>query len=564
LMTNIEFTSEAVRAAKFREKIKGYSPEDVDAFLERAATAIDQLTTRLGEATTRAIKAETALDNNTEADEAVKRTLVLAQRTAEMAVREANEEAQRIRFEAHSEADRLLDDATGDSVRLRAEAQDEASRLREEAEALQATAMAQAASTMDEADVSARAMVDDATERVARLERESTERVAAERDAALAEFEQRRTEALEETRLAVEVLGEEHRRLRHDVEALTGYLAEERGRVLAVLTGAVTHLDTSLTPKPMTVPQQEAFEREVAPESIAADPAAGAPTTTEEPSGLAAGVDDQPAQDQPADAGPGPADDQPAEDQPAEDQPADTRAADDQPAELVGIEPGSTDADSGGSPPAASSGGLFGRPAPGEGPVLDLVHEVPADVDVPAPAPISAAFPAWSEPTMDPELAGTIGGGLDGAGTGDVTAAFPSWARTASPVADAGPVETWFTASPPAAGSEPSSDGSVWGGEATTVWGLTSAEHADQPKADTWGSWGTTAPADSPAESPAESRAESVAESPAAAQDPEPATDGGPASLLFTVGEESRVPEDGPSPAASTRPRKTLLGRRRG
>ena len=92
-MTNVEFTSDVMRSATFREKIKGYNPEDVHALMERSAAAIDQLTARLAEATAWAAKAEAALASNSEADESVRRTLVLAQRTAEMAVREANDEA---------------------------------------------------------------------------------------------------------------------------------------------------------------------------------------------------------------------------------------------------------------------------------------------------------------------------------------------------------------------------------------------------------------------------------------------------------------------------------------
>ena len=79
-MTNVEFTSEVVRSATFREKLKGYNPEDVHAFMERSAAAIDQLTVRLSEASARALKAEAALASNSEADESVRRTPVVAPR----------------------------------------------------------------------------------------------------------------------------------------------------------------------------------------------------------------------------------------------------------------------------------------------------------------------------------------------------------------------------------------------------------------------------------------------------------------------------------------------------
>ena len=128
-MTNVEFTSDVGRSATFREKVKGYNPEDVHAFMERSASAIDQLTARLGEASARALKAEAALASNSEADESVRRTLVLAQRTAEMAVREANDEAAAIRSEARREADQLLDGARAHAAELEADASSRAAAM---------------------------------------------------------------------------------------------------------------------------------------------------------------------------------------------------------------------------------------------------------------------------------------------------------------------------------------------------------------------------------------------------------------------------------------------------
>jgi len=180
-MTTVEFTSDAVRAAKFREKLKGYSPEEVDAFLARAATALDQLTARLSETTARALKAEAALAGNSEADESVRRTLVLAQRTAEMAVREANEDAERIRTEARTEADRTMHEATSDAVRLRGEAADEAGRLREDADRIHAAALEQAGALVSEAEAHADARRRESLAELNRLEADSATRIAADR-----------------------------------------------------------------------------------------------------------------------------------------------------------------------------------------------------------------------------------------------------------------------------------------------------------------------------------------------------------------------------------------------
>src|SRR5258708_22326238 len=121
-MSTVEFTSDVVRKTKFRDKMRGYHPEEVDAFLERAATALDVLQTRLAEVTERAMKAEAALESNSETDESIRRTLTLAQRTAEMAVAEAKEEAEHIRGDAATDAGRPPAAAGEASGRGRAEA----------------------------------------------------------------------------------------------------------------------------------------------------------------------------------------------------------------------------------------------------------------------------------------------------------------------------------------------------------------------------------------------------------------------------------------------------------
>ena len=241
-MSSVEFTSEAVRGAKFREKLKGYHPEDVDAFLERAATALDQLSSRLAEATARAIKAETALASNSEADESVRKTLVLAQRTAEMAVNEANAEAQQIREAAEAEAK---------SVQAAAEAH--AEELRADAERVHAAAVEEAAATVAGANSAAEARL-----------REAAERIDAQESAARAERERLAAEAVRESEAAVRSLLDQQRELRAEVGALAGYLAAERARVLEVLTAAVEQFGQTLAPsRPAPISEiDEAIDRD--------------------------------------------------------------------------------------------------------------------------------------------------------------------------------------------------------------------------------------------------------------------------------------------------------------
>ena len=100
----MDVSAQTLREVEFREKLRGYHPDDVDEFLERVAAGIEFLQERLREATERAVRAEQRIADGSEGDDALRRTLVLAQRTAELAVQEAREEAARIESDAKAEA----------------------------------------------------------------------------------------------------------------------------------------------------------------------------------------------------------------------------------------------------------------------------------------------------------------------------------------------------------------------------------------------------------------------------------------------------------------------------
>jgi DivIVA domain-containing protein len=104
----MDVSAQTLREVAFREKLRGYHPDDVDEFLERVAAGIDHLQDRLRQATERAQRAETRAAESTEGDDALKRTLVLAQRTAQMAVQEAKQEADRIASSARAEANAIV------------------------------------------------------------------------------------------------------------------------------------------------------------------------------------------------------------------------------------------------------------------------------------------------------------------------------------------------------------------------------------------------------------------------------------------------------------------------
>src|SRR3954469_7265141 len=95
----MELTPRLLTEVEFREQWRGYSQNEVDDFLERVAAAGAELLHRLREANERASTAERRLLERAEDDE-IRRTLVLAQRTASSAMEEAQAEAARIVGEA--------------------------------------------------------------------------------------------------------------------------------------------------------------------------------------------------------------------------------------------------------------------------------------------------------------------------------------------------------------------------------------------------------------------------------------------------------------------------------
>lgn len=112
-----------LREVRFAEQWRGYRTDEVDDFVDRVAEAFDALEARVREATARAERAEQALHERGP-DDHVSRTLVLAQRTADAALREAE-----------AEGARLLDEATRRAEELVANAEERAALQRSEMDA---------------------------------------------------------------------------------------------------------------------------------------------------------------------------------------------------------------------------------------------------------------------------------------------------------------------------------------------------------------------------------------------------------------------------------------------
>ncbi len=133
-MIPMELTPKVFDDVEFRERFRGYDPDEVDAFLEQVARAVQELDQKLKDAVDRAEKAEARAREAGDADEALRRTLVLAQRTADAAVSEAETRAAALLAEAEGKAATAISDSDRQASVTRGEAEAYALRTREEAD----------------------------------------------------------------------------------------------------------------------------------------------------------------------------------------------------------------------------------------------------------------------------------------------------------------------------------------------------------------------------------------------------------------------------------------------
>ena len=143
----MDLTPKLLEDVAFHEAKKGYNTQEVDEFLERLAVGLERkeaqlvaararieaAESRVADAEQRAAAAVERASETSDADDTLKRTLVLAQRTADAAIKEAEEQAARTLASAQDQAARLLADAQEASARARADAETEARRAQEEA-----------------------------------------------------------------------------------------------------------------------------------------------------------------------------------------------------------------------------------------------------------------------------------------------------------------------------------------------------------------------------------------------------------------------------------------------
>jgi DivIVA domain-containing protein len=195
----MDVTPKAFRDVQFREKLRGgYHPEDVDEFLEQAALGVEVLMERLQQATDRAQRAEQAASEANASDETLKRMLLLAQRTVDQAVKEANDDAERLLSKARAQADALGSDS------------------RAQADALVSDARSQAEGLVSEARAQVEGLLSDAEER------------------GRAAYEGH----LAEGRANVEMASSALQQAQQEAEALRGWVDANRAHLLAVLRDA--------------------------------------------------------------------------------------------------------------------------------------------------------------------------------------------------------------------------------------------------------------------------------------------------------------------------------------
>ena len=232
----MDVTPQLLKEVEFREKFRGYDPDEVDDFLERVGVTLNSLNERVREANdqvesanARAARAEARARDSSDIDDTLRRTLVLAQRTADAAVAEAKEQAASIVADAGAQAQAKLSGVNERAAAVTATAEDAARRKAGEAESQSAQLLAGARATSEQTVASAR---EQANRLLMEARRESEQITASARASADADTENRRKELAAD----VEKLGAQRTSLEADAQLLSAYVARNRARIDAAAT----------------------------------------------------------------------------------------------------------------------------------------------------------------------------------------------------------------------------------------------------------------------------------------------------------------------------------------
>jgi cell division septum initiation protein DivIVA len=113
----MDVTPRELRDTDIREGFRGYHRDDVDELLERAASTIEGLTERVRQLTERT-GSQGDTGRNRETEEMLQRTLILAQKTADEAIAEAQERSRKLLEESETKARSLVSDAEATARRI--------------------------------------------------------------------------------------------------------------------------------------------------------------------------------------------------------------------------------------------------------------------------------------------------------------------------------------------------------------------------------------------------------------------------------------------------------------
>jgi len=118
----MDISPRELRDTEIKEGFRGYHHDDVDELLERAATTIEGLSERVRQVTERVAQAESSAQNtssrNRETEETLQRTLILAQRTADEAIADAQTRARKLLEDAETKAHTLVTEAEAGARRM--------------------------------------------------------------------------------------------------------------------------------------------------------------------------------------------------------------------------------------------------------------------------------------------------------------------------------------------------------------------------------------------------------------------------------------------------------------
>ena len=113
----MEITPRELRDVEIHSEIRGYSRDEVNDLLERAAATIDAANERVTQMQERLNSAQTEAGRTRETEDILHRTLLLAQRAADEAVAEATAKARQMLDDAEMQSRRLVADSEAEARR---------------------------------------------------------------------------------------------------------------------------------------------------------------------------------------------------------------------------------------------------------------------------------------------------------------------------------------------------------------------------------------------------------------------------------------------------------------